>query len=243
MGVEELKAELTGLATVEKLRYLAAKYSDRIIFSTSFGWEDQAITHLIFANDIPIKVFTLETGRLFPETYYVWNRTLEVYNKPIHAYYPKNELLQDMVNTKGPNSFYESVENRKECCYIRKIEPLKRALTGNEIWVTGIRAEQSANREDMHDLEWDEGNQLIKFHPIFEWTLEDVKTFIKENNIVYNTLHDKGFPSIGCAPCTRAVQPGEDFRAGRWWWEDQSKKECGLHATEAVGVEGKKVEG
>lgn len=232
MGVEDLKAELTGLSTIDKLRYLADGFADKIIFSTSFGWEDQAITHLIFANDIPIKVFTLETGRLFPETYYVWNRTLEVYNKPIHAYYPKNELLQDMVNTKGPNSFYESVENRKECCYIRKIEPLKRALTGNEIWVTGIRAEQSANREDMHDLEWDEGNKLIKFHPIFDWTLEDVKTFIKENNIVYNTLHDKGFPSIGCAPCTRAVQQGEDFRAGRWWWEDQSKKECGLHATE-----------
>ena len=235
MGLEELKTKLQGLKTIDKLKYLADQYADRIIFSTSFGWEDQAITHLIFANNIPIKVFTLETGRLFPETYYVWNRTLEIYNKPIHAYYPKNELLQDMVNTKGPNSFYESVENRKECCYIRKIEPLKRALTGNEIWVTGIRAEQSANREDMHDLEWDEGNNLIKFHPIFDWTLEDVKTYIKENNIVYNTLHDKGFPSIGCAPCTRAVQPGEDFRAGRWWWEDQSKKECGLHATEAEG--------
>ncbi|WP_421944153.1 phosphoadenylyl-sulfate reductase [Pedobacter sp.] len=232
MRLEELKTELQGLNTIDKLKYLANQYADKIIFSTSFGWEDQAITHLIFENNIPIKVFTLETGRLFPETYYVWNRTLEVYNKPIHAYYPKNELLQDMVNTKGPNSFYESVENRKECCYIRKIEPLKRALTGNEIWVTGIRAEQSPNREDMHDLEWDEGNQLVKFHPIFDWTLDDVKTYIKENNIVYNTLHDKGFPSIGCAPCTRAVQPGEDFRAGRWWWEDQSKKECGLHAME-----------
>ena len=229
-NLEEIKAALAGLNTIDKLKFLAEQYAGRIIFSTSFGWEDQAITHLIFANNIPIKVFTLETGRLFPETYYVWNRTLEIYNKPIHAYYPLNELLQDMVNTKGPNSFYESVENRKECCYIRKIEPLKRALKGNEIWITGIRADQSANREDMHDLEWDEGNQLIKFHPIFDWTLEDVKTYIKENNIVYNTLHDKGFPSIGCAPCTRAVQPGEDFRAGRWWWEDQSKKECGLHA-------------
>jgi len=228
-NLEEIKQDLTGLNTVEKLRFLANKFEGRIIFSTSFGWEDQVITHLIFANNIPIKVFTLETGRLFPETYYVWNRTLEIYNKPIHAYYPNNELLQDMVNKKGPNSFYESVENRKECCYIRKIEPLKRALKGNEIWVTGIRAEQSANREDMQDLEWDEGNQLVKFHPIFDWTLEDVKQYIKENNIVYNTLHDKGFPSIGCAPCTRAVQPGEDFRAGRWWWEDQSKKECGLH--------------
>lgn len=229
-NLEEIKAALAGLSTIDKLKFLAEKYAGRIIFSTSFGWEDQAITHLIFSNNIPIKVFTLETGRLFPETYYVWNRTLEIYNKPIHAYYPQNELLQDMVNTKGPSSFYESVENRKECCYIRKIEPLKRALKGNEIWVTGIRADQSANREDMHDLEWDEGNQLVKFHPIFGWTLEDVKTYIKENNIVYNTLHDKGFPSIGCAPCTRAVQPGEDFRAGRWWWEDQSKKECGLHA-------------
>ena len=233
-NLAEIKAELANFNTVEKLRFLADQYPGKVIFSTSFGWEDQAITHLIFSNNIPIKVFTLETGRLFPETYYVWNRTLEVYNQPIHAYYPKNELLQDMVNTKGPNSFYESVENRKECCYIRKIEPLKRALQGNKIWVTGIRAEQSANREDMHDLEWDEGNQLVKFHPIFDWTLDEVTSYIKDNNIVYNTLHDKGFPSIGCAPCTRAVQPGEDFRAGRWWWEDQSKKECGLHATEEV---------
>lgn len=232
-NLAEINRELSGLSTIDRLKYLADRYADRIIFSTSFGWEDQAITHIIFSNHIPIKVFTLETGRLFPETYYVWNRTLEIYNKPIHAYYPKNELLEEMVNLKGPNSFYDSVDNRKECCYIRKIEPLKRALKGNEIWVTGIRAEQSPNREDMHDLEWDEGNQLIKFHPIFDWTLDDVKSYIKENNIVYNTLHDKGFPSIGCAPCTRAVQQGEDFRAGRWWWEDQSKKECGLHATEA----------
>lgn len=233
-NLAKINQELSGLSTIDKLKYLADKYAGRIIFSTSFGWEDQAITHLIFSNHIPIKVFTLETGRLFPETYYVWNRTLEIYDKPIHAYYPKNELLQEMVNLKGPNSFYDSVDNRKECCYIRKIEPLKRALKGNDIWVTGIRAEQSPNREDMHDLEWDEGNQLIKFHPIFDWNLDDVKSYIKENNIVYNTLHDKGFPSIGCAPCTRAVQPGEDFRAGRWWWEDQSKKECGLHATEEV---------
>lgn len=229
--IVEIKQALNGLNTVEKLHYLAEKYRDRIVFSTSFGWEDQAITHLIFANNIPIKVFTLETGRLFPETYYVWNRTLEIYQQPIHAYFPQSDLLQDMVAKKGPNSFYESVENRKECCYIRKIEPLKRALAGNEIWITGIRAEQSTNREGMEDLEWDEGNQMIKFHPIFDWTLDDVKQYIKENNIVYNTLHDKGFPSIGCAPCTRAVREGEDFRAGRWWWEDQSKKECGLHAT------------
>ncbi|TCC92024.1 phosphoadenylyl-sulfate reductase [Pedobacter frigiditerrae] len=229
--LENLKQELAGLSIVDKLWYLTKKYEGRIVFSTSFGWEDQVVTDIIFANKIPIKVFTLETGRLFPETYYVWNRTLEVYQQTIHAYYPQADLLQAMVNAKGPSSFYESVENRKECCHIRKIEPLKRALYGNEIWVTGIRAEQSPNREDMHDLEYDASNQLIKFHPIFEWTLEEVKQYIKDNNIVYNTLHDKGFPSIGCAPCTRAVQPGEDFRAGRWWWEDQSKKECGLHNT------------
>ena len=181
--------------------------------------------------NLPVKVFTLETGRLFPETYYVWNRTLERYQQPIHAYHPQQASLQQMVTAKGPNSFYESVENRKECCYIRKIEPLKRALEGYQCWITGIRSEQSPNRHELSDLEWDEGNQILKFHPIFHWSLDDVKAYVKENNIVYNPLHDKGFPSVGCAPCTRAVLPGEDFRAGRWWWEDQSKKECGLHAS------------
>ena len=224
---EEIKA----LDPVEALRYFANVYPGKIVFSTSFGWEDQVITHMIFANDIPIEVFTLETGRLFPETYYVWNRTLDIYKKPIKAYFPNSEALQRMVDEKGPSSFYESVDNRKECCGIRKLEPLKRALAGNDLWVTGIRSEQSLNRTDMTNLEWDEGNQMIKFHPIFYWSLEEVKDYIKKNNIVYNTLHDKGFPSIGCAPCTRAVMAGEDFRAGRWWWEDQSKKECGLHAT------------
>ncbi len=233
-----MKEQLTAIAEkikdldpVAALRYFAEAHTGKIVFSTSFGWEDQVITHMIFANDIPIDVFTLETGRLFPETYYVWNRTLEIYKKPILAYHPQAELLQDMVNAKGPNSFYESVENRKQCCYIRKLEPLKRALEGNQLWVTGIRAEQSLNRHDMSNLEWDEQNQMVKFHPIFFWSLDEVKEYIKKNNIVYNTLHDKGFPSIGCAPCTRAVREGEDFRAGRWWWEDQSKKECGLHAT------------
>ena len=187
---------------------------------------------ILLAN-IPIKIFTLETGRIFPETYYVWNRTMEIYGQPIHAYYPKHELLEQMVNAKGPNSFYESVDNRKECCGIRKVEPLGRALKGNRAWITGIRAEQSANRQFMENTEWDEGHELVKFHPIFDWTLEQVKEYIKLHNIPYNTLHDRGFPSIGCMPCTRAVREGEDFRAGRWWWEDASKKECGLHETEA----------
>ncbi|MFI5160919.1 MAG: phosphoadenylyl-sulfate reductase [Sphingobacteriales bacterium] len=228
-ALENIRQEIDGLGPVEALGLLANKFPGEIVFSTSFGWEDQAITHMIFTNDLPIKIFTLETGRLFPETYYVWNRTMEMYGKPIHAYYPNNELLQKMVNAKGPSSFYESVENRKECCGIRKVEPLNRALAGNKLWVTGIRAEQSANRQFMDNLEWDEQHNLIKFHPIFDWTLEQVKEYIRIYNVPYNTLHDRGFPSIGCQPCTRAVQPGEDFRAGRWWWEDQSKKECGLH--------------
>jgi phosphoadenosine phosphosulfate reductase len=228
-SAENVKQLTTGLDPVEALKKLADHFAGGIVFSTSFGWEDQVITHMIFANHIPIKVFTLETGRLFPETYYVWNRTMEMYGQPIHAYYPQSEALERMVNTKGPNSFYESVDNRKECCGIRKLEPLNRALAGNQCWITGIRAEQSVNRQDMHNVEWDEQHQLTKFHPIFEWTLEDVKAYIKQYNVPYNTLHDKGFPSIGCLPCTRAIREGEDFRAGRWWWEDQSKKECGLH--------------
>jgi len=231
---EHIKQETAGLNPVEALTQLSDIFHGEIVFSTSFGWEDQVITHMIFANNLPIKVFTLETGRLFPETYYVWNRTMEIYGKPIHAYYPKTELVEQMVSTKGPSSFYESVENRKECCGIRKIEPLKRALACNKCWITGIRAEQSANRQFMDNVEWDEQNNLVKFHPIYGWTLDEVKEYIKKYNIPYNTLHDRGFPSIGCAPCTRAVQPGEDFRAGRWWWEDQSKKECGLHGVNEV---------
>ena len=227
--VKHIQKVTAGLDPVEALRELAELFPGEIVFSTSFGWEDQVITHMIFANNLPIKVFTLETGRLFRETYSVWSSTLNRYNQPIHAYYPNQELVEQMVSKKGPNSFYESVENRKECCAIRKIEPLKRALKGNKLWITGIRADQSVNRHDMEDVEWDESNQLTKFHPIFHWTLNEVKAYIKKHNIPYNSLHDKGFPSIGCAPCTRAIAEGEDFRAGRWWWEDQSKKECGLH--------------
>jgi phosphoadenosine phosphosulfate reductase len=227
--VKHIKDITAGIGPVEALTKLAELFPGEIVFSTSFGWEDQVISHMIFANKLPIKVFTLETGRLFRETYSVWSSTMDRYKQPIHAYFPNQDLVAEMVNKKGPNSFYESVENRKECCGIRKIEPLKRALKGNKIWITGIRSDQSVNRHDMENVEWDEQNNLVKFHPIFNWTLDEVKAYIKQYNIPYNSLHDQGFPSIGCAPCTRAVAEGEDFRAGRWWWEDQSKKECGLH--------------
>ena len=229
MNIEDIKIAIKDKSPQEVLSYLAQNFEGEIVFSTSFGWEDQVISDMIFSANLPIKVFTLDTGRMFTETYYTWSRTLEKYQKPIHAFYPNEEKLQTMVSLKGPSSFYDSVENRKECCGIRKVEPLNRALKDQKIWITGIRADQSPNREDMDWVELDEAHQLIKVHPIFNWTLEDVKAYVKEKNVPYNPLHDKGFPSIGCQPCTRAVQEGEDFRAGRWWWEDASKKECGLH--------------
>lgn len=214
----------------EALAILANEFSGDIVFSTSMGYEDQVITHQIFSNDLTIEVFTLDTGRLFAETYSVWNSTLDRYKKPIKVYYPNTEAVEKLVSDKGPSSFYESTENRKECCYIRKVEPLKRALKGKKIWITGIRAEQSDNRNDMPQVEWDEVNQIVKFHPILNWSLKEVKDYINKFNIPYNPLHDRGFVSIGCAPCTRAIKENEDFRAGRWWWEDKSKKECGLHS-------------
>lgn len=232
---------VSGRSTEEALTLLAKEFPGKIVFSTSFGLEDQAITHLIFSKNLPIKVFTLDTGRLFTETYSVWSRTREIYGKPartteavqsggtIEVYAPQADALQKLISSKGPNSFYESVENRQECCHIRKVEPLQRALKGNEVWITGIRKEQSANRNNLSPVEWDEKNSILKFHPLFDWNLSEVKEFIKKNNMPYNSLHDKGFPSIGCQPCTRAVKEGEDDRAGRWWWEVANKKECGLH--------------
>ena len=216
----------------EVLIELTKEFPGQVTFSTSFSFEDQVITHKILSNQLPITIFTLDTGRLFPETYSVWSATNEKYNTHIKAYYPDHSLLENFVAVKGPNSFYESVENRKGCCYIRKVEPLKRALKDNAVWITGLRAEHSADRHDIPLVEWDESNKVIKYHPILHWTTDEVKQYINQNNIPYNPLHDKGFVSIGCAPCTRAIKPGEDFRAGRWWWEDNTKKECGLHVHE-----------
>ena len=229
--VDLLNKNLSGKTIVEKLKFLTENHPNKVIFTTSFGYEDQAITDIIFKNNFDIKVVTLDTGRLFPETYKVYNSTLDKYKKPISVYFPPTEKVEEMVSKKGPFSFYESLENRKECCFIRKVIPLKRALEGNEIWITGLRASQSENRSDMHSFEWDEGNQIIKYNPLLDWSLEQTIQYIKENNVPYNVLHDKGFVSIGCQPCTRAIQRGEDFRAGRWWWEQSSGKECGLHET------------
>jgi phosphoadenosine phosphosulfate reductase len=228
--VNDLINNLNKLSVGQALSYVCVNYAEGVVFSTSLGWEDQVITHHIFANQLPIEVFTLDTGRLFSETYSVLSSTLNRYKQPIKVFSPKAELLEPMLTQKGPSSFYESIENRKECCFIRKVEPLKRALKGKKIWITGLRAEQSDNRKDMPIAEWDEVNQIIKVHPLINWTLEEVKEEIKKYNIPYNVLHDRGFVSIGCAPCTRAIREGEDFRAGRWWWENKSNKECGLHS-------------
>ncbi len=215
---------------VEGLRLLTELFPGQVAFSSSLGYEDQVITDLILKNDLPIRTFTLDTGRLFEESYKTLQRTNRRYDTKLEVVFPRHEAVENLLSEKGPYSFYDSVENRKECCFIRKVEPLNRALEGVKIWVTGIRAEQSGNRQEMQPIERDEAHDLFKFHPLLSWTFDGVQEYVKEHDVPYNLLHDKGFVSIGCAPCTRAIQPGEDFRAGRWWWEDESKKECGLHA-------------
>jgi phosphoadenosine phosphosulfate reductase len=229
--VDFLNEELKENTIVEKLNYLEDAHHGKVVFTTSFGYEDQVITDIIFRNNLEINVVTLDTGRLFEETYKVYRSTLEKYGKPIKAFFPPTEKVEQLLKEKGPFSFYESLENRKECCFIRKVIPLKRALAGNEIWITGLRASQSDNRSDLQEFEWDEGNNVIKFNPLLDWSLEQTIQYVKENNVPYNVLHDRGFVSIGCEPCTRSIKSGEDFRAGRWWWEQNSGKECGLHET------------
>ncbi|GAB3569654.1 phosphoadenylyl-sulfate reductase [Spirosoma luteolum] len=229
---DSLTQQLTGLSEVDALRKLAELFPGQVVFSTSLGYEDQVITDMILANDIPIRIFTLDTGRMFSETYSVWKKTNDRYGAHIDTYFPQSAAVEQLMSQKGPYSFYDSVENRKECCGIRKVEPLNRALAGQKIWITGIRADQSANRQTMTQVERDDAHDLFKFHPLMHWSFEQVQQYVRDNHVPYNPLHDRGFVSIGCQPCTRAIQPGEDFRAGRWWWEDNSKKECGLHTHE-----------
>lgn len=214
----------------EGLRFLSENAEDKIVFSTSFGIEDQVISHAVFSQKLRnIETFTLDTGRLFPETYAVWDKTLLQYNQPIRVYYPDAYKLESYVNRNGINGFYNSVEQRKECCHIRKVVPLQKAVKDAKIWITGLRAQQSDNRNNLKIIQWDEQYQLYKYNPLLNWSTDAVVQYLKQKGVPYNSLHDQNYISIGCAPCTRAVKSGEDFRAGRWWWEDQSKKECGLH--------------
>jgi len=227
---EYIQQQTAALTPQEGLKWLSDTYGDKVVFSSALGMEDQVITHWIGQSNLKISIFTLDTGRLFQETYDLLDLTRKKYKLNIQVYFPEQKAVEQLVKEKGPNSFFESVENRKECCYIRKVMPLERALQGAAVWITGIRADQSSNRTQMNLVEWDEKYQLVKYNPLLKWTLPQVEQFIEDNRIPVNTLHKKGYPSIGCAPCTRAIMPGEDIRAGRWWWENSSK-ECGLHKT------------
>ena len=230
MELESLGNSLMNLPLEDRLSLLVSTYSkDVIAFSSSFGQEDQAITHAISTQKLPIKIFTLDTGRQFQESYELMDLTKKKYQFDLITYFPNLDKTEKLVREKGFNSFYSSVENRKECCFIRKMEPLARALEGVNIWITGLRAEQSENRANMPIVEWDEARNLIKVNPIIDWSFEKLNAYLVEHKIPQNPLHKKGFISIGCAPCTRAIGPDEHPRAGRWWWEN-SQKECGLHA-------------
>ena len=230
MELESLGNSLMNLALEDRLSLLTSTYSkDVIAFSSSFGQEDQAITHAIATQKLPIKIFTLDTGRQFQEIYELMDLTKKKYQFDLITYFPNHIKTENLVREKGFNSFYTSVENRKECCFIRKMEPLARALEGVNIWITGLRAEQSENRAHMPIVEWDDARNLIKVNPIIDWNTEKLNNYLTEHKIPQNPLHKKGFISIGCAPCTRAIGPDEHPRAGRWWWEN-SQKECGLHA-------------
>lgn len=227
--IKELLNKTEHFSAIQVMEFITERFGSGIVFSTGFGQEDQVITDIIFTNKLPVSVFTLDTGRIFQETYQVWNETIEKYKEPIKAFLPEKKDVEQMISSKGHFSFYESVHNRKECCNIRKVAPLKQALDGATCWITGIRAEQSLSRMNNKLFEWDEQHQVVKCNPLINWTTNEVLDYIEKNNVPYNLLHDKGFVSIGCEPCTRAVKEGEDIRSGRWWWEDNSKKECGLH--------------
>jgi phosphoadenosine phosphosulfate reductase len=214
---------------MERVASIRSIVFGRIVFTTSFGLEDQAIAHAIFRQSLDIEVVTLDTGRLFPETHEVWARTERHYGRRILALYPDRAAVESFVAYQGINGFYNSVEARMACCTIRKVEPLCRALSGAAAWVTGLRADQSDERVGISFAAVDRPRQLVKIHPLFDWKREQVVIFVREHSVPHSALHDRGFLSIGCAPCTRAVVSGESERAGRWWWEEEQKKECGLH--------------
>ena len=223
---------MTGLAEntselVSYLKEIELSHSPSA-FACSFGAEDMVLLDLIARHARKIEVFTLDTGRLPEETQTLFELVRDKYPISIRTYFPDAATLEAWIEQNGPNAFYKSVAQRQQCCHIRKVEPLQRALAGKKSWITGIRREQSAARLMLKREEWDESNGLTKINPLLDWTNDDVWIYIKTNSVPYNALHDRGYPSIGCAPCTRAVQPGEDVRAGRWWWESSSK-ECGLH--------------
>jgi phosphoadenosine phosphosulfate reductase len=228
-NLEILNDSLKDKSPVDILRYFLDNHKGKVVLGSSLGAEDQVLTDMVVKIDKNTRIFTLDTGRLFPEAYQLIEKTNRTYQINIEVFFPDTAEVEKMVKEKGINLFYKSVENRKLCCHIRKIEPSKRALKGMEVWITGIRKDQTVSRFFNSHVEWDEANNLIKINPLLNWTEKQVWEYIKSCHVPYNELHEKGFPSIGCLPCTRAVKPGEDARSGRWWWEDTGPKECGLH--------------
>jgi phosphoadenosine phosphosulfate reductase len=218
-----------GVSVEKVLTHFLQTYKGRIALASSYGAEDQVLTDMIVKIDPVVKIFTLDTGRLHEETYAVMDQTNKKYGIKVEVYCPLQSEAENLYQMQGINGFRESVENRKMCCQVRKMEPLRRALKGLDVWITGLRRAQSPTRETMQLIEWDEANGLIKLNPLIEWSEEKVWDYIKTYKVPYNALHTQGYPSIGCAPCTRAVREEEDIRAGRWWWENPEHKECGLH--------------
>jgi phosphoadenosine phosphosulfate reductase len=229
VAAQRLAAGFAALDLNARLTALTRAIPGRIVFTTSFGVEDQAIAHAIFTQGLPIDVVTLDTGRLFPQTYALWSNTEARYDRRIRALYPERRSVEAFVSQHGIDGFRASIAARQACCGVRKVEPLGRALEGASGWITGVRAEQSWERATTPYAAVDAARGLIKVNPLLDWTRERVVAFVREHGVPINPLHDEGFLSIGCAPCTRAVKPGEPERAGRWWWEQGDKKECGLH--------------
>ncbi|MDR0940768.1 MAG: phosphoadenylyl-sulfate reductase [Bacteroidales bacterium] len=211
------------------LRWFLEQCEGKIALSSSLGPEDQVLTDMIVKINKNAQIFTLDTGRLFPETYSLIEKTNMRYGIKIRMYFPDFHKVEDMVSTHGINLFYESIEKRKLCCALRKLEPLSRAFKGLDAWICGLRREQSVTRQAMQLVEWDEIHNIIKINPLIHWSEQQVWDYISKNAVPYNRLHKNGFPSIGCQPCTRAVKEGEDARSGRWWWESPEHRECGLH--------------
>jgi phosphoadenosine phosphosulfate reductase len=227
--VSQFQTRFQNGSAQEILAYFVKEYQGRIALASSLGAEDQVLTDMVLKIDRTARIFTLDTGRLPQETYTVITETMKKYGMNYEIYFPRTEALEEMERSFGPNLFYESVAFRKQCCQVRKVEPLQRVLSTIDVWITGLRREQAVTRTGLETIEWDGENGLLKLNPLSDWTTEEVWDYLKIHQVPYNQLHDQGYPSIGCAPCTRSVNPGEDIRAGRWWWEAPEHKECGLH--------------
>lgn len=229
MDITKLNRELAECSAQQIVDFFIREYRGRIALSSSLGLEDQVLTDMVCRTDPKTRIFTLDTGRIFPETYSLMSRTNMKYGIKLEVFFPDYNKVESMVREHGVNLFYDSVEKRRLCCRVRKLEPLARAFGGLDAWICGLRREQSVTRADMQVVEWDEMNSMLKINPLINWSEADCWSYIEQNAVPYNKLHKEGFPSIGCQPCTRAVAEGEDIRAGRWWWESPQQKECGLH--------------